>query len=65
MPETMHLRARVAALARAGNAPALREARRDLAAANIRRAIDRQRAAIDLPPVSDDLAAALAIFLLR
>jgi hypothetical protein len=38
----------------------LRAARRELAAANVIRAVDKQRATLDLPPVSDDLAAVLA-----
>jgi hypothetical protein len=59
--QSTHWRARVAALSRAGaDGTVLRAARRELAAANVRRAVDKQRAALDLPPVTDDLAAVLA-----
>jgi hypothetical protein len=48
-------------LSRAGaDGMVLRAARRELAAANVRSAVDRQRAALDLPPVTDDLAVVLA-----
>ena len=61
MSEATRLRARVAALSRPGaDRDALHAARRDLAAVNIRRTVDRQRAAFGLPPVTDDLAAMLA-----
>jgi hypothetical protein len=57
---TTSSRARVAALSRPGrDRAALLAARRDLAAANVRRAVDRQRARLGLPPVADDLAAVL------
>ena len=56
-----HLRARVAALSRAGaDWTVLRAARHELAAANVRSAVDRQRAGLGLPPVADDLAVVLA-----
>ena len=59
--EATRLRARVAALSRPGaDRFALHAARRDLATVNVRRAIDKQRAALGLPPVADDLAAVLA-----
>jgi hypothetical protein len=59
--QSTHHRARVAALVRAGaDLTVLRAARRELAAANVRRAVDKQRAALDLPPVTDDLAVVLA-----
>jgi hypothetical protein len=59
--EATHLRARVAALSRPGSdRSALRAARRDLATVNVRRAVDKQRAALGLPPVADELAAVLA-----
>lgn len=58
MSEATHLRARVAALSRPGaDRSALHAARRDLAGANIRRAVDKQRARLGLPPIADDLAA--------
>lgn len=61
MSEATHHRARVAALVRAGaDGSVLRAARRELAAANVIRAVDRQRAALDLPSVTDDLAVVLA-----
>lgn len=48
-------------MSRAGaDGTVLRAARRELAAANVRRAVDKQRAALDLPPVTDDLAVILA-----
>jgi hypothetical protein len=48
-------------LSRAGaDLAVLRAARHELAAANVRSAVNKQRAALDLPPVSDDLAAVLA-----
>jgi hypothetical protein len=59
MSEATHLRARVAALSRHGSAE-LGAVRRELATVNIRRAVDKQRAAFGLPPVADDLAAVLA-----
>jgi hypothetical protein len=47
-------------LSRAGaDGPVLRAARRELAAANVRSAVDRQRAGLGLPPVTDDRAAML------
>jgi len=59
--EATRLRARVAALSRPGSdRNALHTARRDLATANVRRAVDRQRATLGLPPLADDLAAVLA-----
>jgi hypothetical protein len=59
--QSTHLRARVAALSRAGaDSAILRDVRQKLAAANVRRAVDKQRAALDLPPVTDDLAVVLA-----
>ncbi len=58
--EATRLLARVAALSRPGSdRSALHAARRDLAAVNIRQTVDRQRAALGLPPVADDLAAVL------
>ena len=64
MSEATHLRARVAALSRPGaNRAALQAARRELATLNVRRAMDKQRAALGLPPVDDELAGVLAAFL--
>ena len=57
--EATHLRAKVAALSR-HRSDGLGEVRRELATVNIRRAVDKQRAAFGLPPVADDLAAVLA-----
>ncbi len=58
--EATHLRARVAALSLHGaNRIALDAARRELGAVNIRRTVDKQRAALGLPPVADDLATVL------
>lgn len=61
MSEATRLRARVAALSRPGaDRSALHAAKRDLATVNVRRAVDKQRAALGLGPVADDLAAVLA-----
>lgn len=61
MSEAVHLRARVAALSRhRADRTALAAARRELATVNVRRAVDKQRASLDLPPVTDDHAAAVA-----
>lgn len=61
MSGTTSNRARVAALSRPGrDRNALQAARRDLAAANVRSAIDRQRERLGLSPLADDLADVLA-----
>ena len=55
MSQTEH--ARVAALTRHGSDPVvLAEARAALAAANLRKAADAQRASLGLPPLPDGLA---------
>jgi hypothetical protein len=59
-------RARYAAFAKHGAAPeVIRAARRDLAAAKLRKAADVERARLGLPPLADDLAAVVAAVALR
>lgn len=62
--EATYLRARVAALARVAKPLELKQARRDLAVANTRLFVDKQRAKLDLPPVSDEYAKLLTALLL-
>jgi hypothetical protein len=57
MSETAREHARVAALSRHGSDPVvLAEARAALAAANLRKAANAQRASLGLPPLPDGLA---------
>ena len=64
MSDFTHHRARVAALVQHGAPEAVvGEARRDLAAARLRRAMAAERAALGLPPLSDRLQVALSAVL--
>ena len=57
MSQTAREHAKVAALVRHGADPAvLAEARAALAAANVRKAVNAQRASLGLPALPDDLA---------
>jgi hypothetical protein len=66
MSEVAHFRARVAGVAKncPGDAAALAAARRDLAAANVSKALAGQRARLGLPPLPGDFLGALSDALL-